>query len=96
MIENIYDIQHIFERSLPHNTMDAWVPSYCETFKALDMGNHYFTDRHDINGDVPISFGTEIDPHNILTNALSNEFVHLLENKVDYYEAQQGTDNIIR
>lgn len=96
MIENIYDIQHIFERSLPHNTMDAWVPSYYETFQALDMGNRYFTDRRDINSDDPISFGTEIDPHNILTNALSNEFVHLLENKVDYYEAQQGTDNIIR
>jgi hypothetical protein len=67
-----------------------------ETFEALDMGNRYFTDRRDINGDTPISFGTEIDPHNILTNALSNEFVHLQENKVEYYEAQQGSDSVIR
>ena len=96
MIENIYDIQHVFERSLPHNAMEEWVPSYYETFEVLDMGNRYFTDRRDINGDTPISFSTEIDPHNILTNAMSNEFVHLQENKVEYYEAQQGTDNVIR
>jgi hypothetical protein len=96
LIENIYDIQHVFERSLPHNSMEEWVPGYYETFEALDMGNRYFTDRRDINGDTPISFGTEIDPHNILTNALSNEFVHLQENKVEYYEAQQGTDNALR
>ena len=37
------------------------------TFEALDMAIRYFTDRCDINGDAPISFGTEIDPHNILT-----------------------------
>ena len=96
IIENIYDIQHIFERSLPHNTMEVWVPSYYDTSEVLDMANRYFTDRRDINGDAPISFGTEIDPHNILTNAMANEFVRLQENKVEYYEAQQGTDNVIQ
>jgi hypothetical protein len=96
MIENIYNIQHVFERTLPHNTVEDWVPSYYETFEVLDMGNRYFTDWRDINGDTPIDFGTEIDPDNILTNVLSHEFVHLQENKVEYYEAQQGPDNVLR
>jgi hypothetical protein len=96
MIENIYDIQHVFERSLPHNTMEEWVPSYYEAFEVLDMGNRYFTDRHNMNGETHIPFGTEIDPHNILTNALSYEFVHVQENKVEYYEAQQGPNNVLR
>ena len=50
----------------------------------------------DANGDTPISFGSEIDPHNILSNALSHEFVHLQENKVEYYEAQQGPDDVLK
>jgi len=96
MIENIYDIQHVFERLLPRNTLEEWVPSYYETFEALDMGNPYFTNRCDMNGDTHIPFSTEIDPHNILTDALSHEFVHLAENKVEYYEAQQGPNDVIR
>ena len=50
----------------------------------------------DVNGDTPIPFGVEIDPHNILSDALSNEFVHLSENKVEYYEVQQGPDNVLK
>ena len=96
MISNIYDIQHVFERSLPHNALEEWVPSFYENFEALDMANRYFTDRCDVNGDTPISFGSEIDPHNILSNALSHEFVHLQENKVEYYEAQQGPDDVLK
>ena len=88
MISNIYDIQHVFERSLPHDALEEWVPGFYENFEALDMATQYFTDRRDVNGDTPIPFGIEIDPHNILSDTLSNEFVHLSENKVEYYEAQ--------
>ena len=96
MISNIYDIRHVFERSLPHNALEEWVPGFYENFEALDMANWYLTDRRDVNGDTPIPFGIEIDPHNILSDALSNEFVHLSENKVEYYEAQQGPDNVLK
>ncbi|KIJ90497.1 hypothetical protein K443DRAFT_15184 [Laccaria amethystina LaAM-08-1] len=44
MISNIYDIRHVFERSLPHDALEEWVPSYYENFEALDMANQYFTD----------------------------------------------------
>ena len=96
MISNIYDIQLVYERLLPHDTLEEWVPSFYENFEALDMANRYFTVPHDMNGDTPIPFGIEINPHNILSDALSNEFVHLPENKVEYYEVQQGCNNVLK
>jgi len=45
MISNIYNIQHVFERSLPHNALEEWVPSFYENYEALDMANWYFTDQ---------------------------------------------------
>ena len=35
-----------------------------------------------------------IDPENILTNALSNDFVHIQENVVEYYEAVEKDNKI--
>ena len=49
-----------------------------------------------MNGEAPIPFQSNIDPDGILTNALSNDFVHLQENEVEYYEAMQEPDEPIR
>ena len=45
-----------------------------------------------MNGEAPIPFQINIDLDHILTNALSNDFVHLQDNEVEYYEAMQEPD----
>ena len=77
----------------------VWFSLVLQFFAVLwtePLNTSHFTDWHDINSDSPISFSTEIDPHNLLTNTMSIEFVHLQENKVEYYEVQQGTDYVLR
>ena len=49
-----------------------------------------------MNGEAPIPFQSNIDLDRILTNALSNDFVHLQDNEVEYYEAMQEPDEPIR
>ena len=47
-------------------------------------------------GSIPSLVTFLYSNNNILSDALSNEFVHLSENKVEYYEAQQGPDNVLK
>ena len=48
-----------------------------------------------MNGEAPVPFQSSTDPDHILTDALSNDFVHLQENRVEYYEAMQGPEQSI-
>jgi len=56
-------------------------------WKLINISNRYFTRRSKMNGEALIQFSHAVDPENILTNALSNDFVHIQENVVEYYEA---------
>jgi hypothetical protein len=95
-IDNIYAIQDMFAPEFPQDALEDWTPSRCGQFDAVDMSNRYFTSQYDMNGEAPIPFQSDIDPDRILTNALSNDFVHLQENEVEYYEAMQEPDEPIR
>ena len=48
-----------------------------------------------MNGEAPIPFQSNVALDRILTNALSNDFVHLQDNEVEYYEAMQEPDEPI-
>jgi hypothetical protein len=95
-IDNIYAIQDMFAPEFPQDALEDWTPSRCGEFDAVDISNRYFTSRYDMNGEAPIPFQSNVDPDRILTNALSNDFVHLQDNEVEYYEAMQEPDEPIR
>ena len=95
-IENIHEIHEILAHEFPRDAVEDWSPSRFGQFDAVDMSNWYFTSRHDMNGEAPVPFQSSTDPDHILANALSNDFVHLQENRVEYYEAIQGPDKSIR
>ena len=39
--------------------------------------------------DQQIVFSTSVDPHNILSEAMGDQLVHVEENHVEYYEARK-------
>ena len=69
--------------------MEVWVPSTFQGYPSIDVGNQYFTPRQHALQDHQISFSPAIDPDNILSEAMGEEFLHTEDNEVEYYEAHK-------
>lgn len=85
----VYQIQDMFKRTVVGNgTMDNWAPSLFQEHISINVGNRYFTPRKYALQSQQIAFSASVDPHNILSDAMGDEFVHVEENHVEYYEAR--------
>ena len=85
----MHAIEDIFRRQTAHGDMEVWVPSAFQGHPSIDVGNRYFTPRQHALQDRHTSFSAVIDPDNILSEALGDEFVHTEDNEVEYYEARK-------
>jgi len=90
-IENIHSIHGLFNQEFMHRELEDWTAGQFGQFDAINILNRYFTRCSEMNGEAPIQFSHAVDPENILTNALSNDFIHIQENVVEYYEALERT-----
>jgi hypothetical protein len=88
-ILSIHAIEDIFRRQAVDGNMEVWVPSAFQGHPSIDVGNRYFTPRQHALQDRQISFSLAIDPENILSEAMGEEFVHTEDNEVEYYEAHK-------
>ena len=89
-IASIYEIQNMFRRTaVDGTTMEEWVPSLFQKHVTIDVGNRYFTPRKYALQDQQIAFSASVNPHNILSEAMGDQFVHVEENCVEYYEARK-------
>ena len=82
-------IEDIFRRQAVEGNMEAWVPSIFQGHLSIDIGNRYFTPSQHALQDRCVSFSPAIDPDNLLTEAMGEEFVHTEDNEVEYYEASR-------
>lgn len=82
-------IEDIFRRQAGDRMMEMWVPSAFQGHPSIDVGNRYFTPCQHALQDCQISFSPAIDPDNILSEAMGEEFVHTEDNEVEYYEARK-------
>ncbi len=87
-------IEDIFQRQALDGKMELWVPSAFQGHPSIDVGNRYFTPRQHALQDRQISFSPAIDPDNILSEAMGEEFVHTEDNEVEYYEARKEARGI--
>ena len=88
-ILSIRAIEDIFRQPVADRNMEVWVPSGFQGHPSIDLGNRYFTPCQYALQDRHISFSPAIDPDNILTDAMGEEFVHTEDNEVEYYEARK-------
>ena len=77
-------------RHLPAGTLNDWPENNIDGHSVIFMANNYFTDRHDRGSQSTIPFPPNVDPHRVLSKAMGQEFVHLIDNKVSYFEAQEN------
>ncbi|KDR70302.1 hypothetical protein GALMADRAFT_76349, partial [Galerina marginata CBS 339.88] len=87
-IQNVQEIHQIFGRNLPQGALEDWNSTTFEGYMAIDMNNRFFTIRKQATIEEIVPFSSVVDPHGILEGAISkdNQFVHTIENKVEYYE----------
>ena len=88
-ILSIRAIEDIFRQQVGDRSMEVWVPSAFQGHPSIDVGNRYFTPCQHALQDRHISFSPAIDPDNILSEAMGEEFVHTEDNEVEYYEARR-------
>ena len=69
--------------------MEVWVLSAFQKHSFIDVGNQYFTPCQHALQDHHISFSPAINPDNLLSEAMGEEFVHTKDNEVEYYEARR-------
>jgi len=86
---SMHAIEDIFQQQAVDGNMEAWVPSAFQGHSSIDVGNRYFTPCQHALQDRQISFSPVIDPDNILSEAMGDEFVHTEDNEVEYYEARK-------
>ena len=97
VIASTHAIEDMFRQSIMNKTTDIWVPWTPSNFQghlSIDVGNQYFTPCQQGLQDRQVSFNAVVDPHNILSQAMGNDFIHTDDNEVEYYEAHkdsQGT-----
>jgi hypothetical protein len=82
-------IEDIFRQQVADGNMETWVPSTFQGHPSIDVGNRYFTPRQHALQDRHISFSPAVDPDNILSEAMGEDFVHTEDNRVEYYEAHK-------
>ena len=88
-LSSMHAIEDIFRRQAVEGNMEVWAPSVFQGHPSIDVGNRYFTPRQHALQDHQISFSPAIDPDNILSEAMGEEFVHTENNEVEYYEARK-------
>ena len=77
-------IKDLFRRQVADRNMEVWVPSTFQGHPSIDVGNRYFTPCQHALQDRQISISLVVDPDNILTEAMGEEFVQ--------YEEEAGTE----
>ena len=88
-ILSVHAIKDIFRRQAVDGNMEGWVLSAFQGHPSIEARNQYFTPRQYALQDCQISFSSAIDPDNILTESMREEFVHTEDNEVEYYEARK-------
>jgi len=86
-IASVCAIQDMFRWDVADGTMEEWMPSVFQEHISIDIRNWYFTPCQHALQHWQIAFSTSIDPDNILSEAMGDQFVHVEDNHVEYYEA---------
>ena len=66
--------------------LDIWAPSFIHSEPGISASNRYFQHALDTIPDDIVPLDENIDPSHILAAAAEDQFVHTINNCVEYYE----------
>lgn len=88
-INQIQEVHSQFGREVSACSLEPWIPEEFEGHPAIAVANRFFSDRRACgtssdNQDLP--FSPDVDPSRILQASKGQNFLHLEDNRVDYFE----------
>lgn len=84
-ITKITAIENLFNREFRDNSLSDWSPSTFKHMAAIDISNRIFTKTYGAPDSHPEEIHPSIDPTGRLKKLAGQEYIHTIDNKVEYY-----------
>ena len=96
VLKSIIQAQALFSRVAKDGKLDDWEPTFLSDDVGITASNRYFQHREETQPEDVISLDPEIDPHHVLSEAASGNYLHTVNNRVEYYERVEGKEGAPR
>jgi len=92
-INTVENLVVLFMNRFPADTMDPWQRSAYKDYPALDATTRYFTNTRIAGSTEQVPFDALTDPEGVLADMVNEDFVHTVNNDVQYYGRTKNADN---
>ena len=74
-----------FMNKLPPDSLESWQPSKSQNADAFDAGSRYFINARVAGAAERGPFDALADPNGVLAAMVDEDFIHIIDNDVQYY-----------
>ena len=96
ILKSIIQAQALFSRVAKDGKLDDWEPTFLSDDVGITASNRYFQHREETQPEDVIFLDPEIDPHHVLSEAASGNYLYTINNRVEYYERVEGKEGAPR
>ena len=96
VLKSIIQAKALFSHIAKDGKLDDWEPTFLSDNVGITASNRYFQHREETQPEDVISLDPEIDPHHVLSEAASGNYLHTINNRVEYYERVEGKEGVPR
>ena len=95
VLKSIIQAQALFSRIAKDGKLNDWEPTFLSDDVGITASNHYFQHWEETQPEDMISLDWEIDPHHVLSEAASGNYLCTVNNQVEYYERVEGKEGCL-
>jgi len=95
-INTVEKLVVLFMNKFPADSMEPWEPSKFGIHEAMDANARYFMHARVAGTAERVPFDVLTDPEGALAAMVSDDFVHTIDNDVQYYGRTPTGDNTFR
>jgi hypothetical protein len=96
VLKSIIQAQALFSPVAKDGKLDDWDPTFLSDDVGITASNRYFQHREETQPEDVISLDPEIDPNHVLSKAASGDYLHTVNNRVEYYKRVEGKEGAPR
>lgn len=89
-VAGIYSVAEFLGRQLVEGDLNDWVPTHVESHVGVQAGNRYFQWKNSPNAGEAVEFQPMVDPRGVLARMAGENFVHTIDNEVEYRDCIVG------
>ena len=96
VLKSIIQAQTLFSCITKDGKLNDWEPTFLSDDVGITASSHYFQHWEETQPKDMISLDPEIDPNHVLSKAASGNYLHTINNRVEYYERVEGKEGVPR